>query len=214
MKFLANLWAAILKALGLCTIKELESAITETKDEDWATFQKQRENYEAQHKKDLELIDELREAARRYRDEVPTENLETIKSLEAQLHEVYQHSLNFGFPRSIPSPGSVSMYDLTVAHEDQLYYNARLRMILTDDETSRVNQEPDQAKRIKIVDQILEQRGMYTRIGRRMVMGGASPVTLAYNSDCTNFEVYAECAARIMPNAKTIVVKTFLDKEE
>ena len=73
-----------------------------------------------------------------------------------------------------------------------------------DDETTRINQEPDQRRRYGMMFNYLKQRGLLEKIGERMITSGAATLAIAYNDDCTNYELYAEMAAKILPDAGTI----------
>ena len=222
---LKEFWYDILAMFGLCTIRAHNNSCTIIRD----SYEVQLEAYkeklrittETFHEKfdamqrDLDRIKELdatdkeqyREAVaqlERYRDAVPAENVDMIKTLQKQIGEIYATSRNFGFPNSLPMPGSISMSDNLMRTDDGEFYDAKVRMILMDDETQRINNEPDQRKRYIMMVDLLRRRGMLERIGERMITGGAATLAIAYNQNNTNYELYAEFTAKILPDAGTI----------
>ena len=207
---LLKLWTSILTALGLCTIKSRDLAIKELNsaiDEYNKTFTEYDEmikDLKERSEKAKEAYDRVHDQAIRYRDVVPTENLEIIKELQKQIHDIYATSRDFSFPNSIAIPGSTAMNDCGILNNNEPFIDLKVRLIATDDETARINQEPDQKRRYAMMINIMKQRGVLERIAERMVSCGAVPLAISYNSDCTNFELFAEFTAKVLPNAGTI----------
>ena len=223
--FIGRIWAAILRCLGLCTIKEADRKLQETvdklNDEALKCVQSITKSYDDRLDAYASEISKIHEKAyfadqqyhdalaqcERYRSEVSAENLATIKNLQSQLAEVYNTSRNFGFPNSLALPGSTSMTDNNIQVDGEKYTSVRVRMILTDDETAKINTEPDQKRRYAMSIDMLRRRGLLERLGERMITSGAATLAIAYNQECTNFELFVDAAAKILPDAGTIRTK-------
>lgn len=222
--FIGRLWAAILRCLGLCTIKEADHKLQETitklddkalkcvqdittsYDEKLSAYESELNDIRAKADSMKKLYQDTFTQCDRYRQEVPTENLAIIKNLQGQLAEVYNTSRNFGFPNSLALPGSATMTDNNVQVDGENYTSVRVRMILTDDETARINTEPDQKRRYAMSVDMLRRRGLLERLGERMITSGAATLAIAYNMDCTNYELFVDVAAKILPDAGTIII--------
>lgn len=196
---LARIWRAILEFFGLCPMKDLNDLRQSHKE---ATV-----DLELKINEKNEQIAKLMAQCNRYRDEVPTENLQVIKDLESQIHGIYVTSRNFGFPNSVPLPGSATMTDAGIMYNDTPFIDLNIRAIATDEETARINQEPDQRRRFIMMIDILRNRGFLTRIGERIITSGAATVGMAYNPDCTNYEVYVDVAAKILPDGGIVHIE-------
>lgn len=218
---LLKIWYSILAAFGLCTIRsrdEKEREIADLHDKYDEEIQNIIKDYEGKFAEYGRMIDDLTKRSQiakesynrihdqmlRYRDTVPTENLDTIKELEKQIHDIYATSRHFSFPNSIPMAGSVSMNDSGVIADNDNFLDVKVRLIATDEETAKINQEPDQVRRYAMLVDIMKRRGLLERLGERMISSGAATIAMAYNGDCTCFECYLEATAKVLPDAGTI----------
>ena len=218
---LLKFWYLILANLGLCTTRARDKAIAEITDRTTVTmrgYDQVIEDYEAKLAEYEKNITDLKEQALRakerydetyaqmlrYRDDVPIENVDMIKNLQSQIHDIYATSRNFGFPNSIPMAGSVSMSDSGITVNGDNFVDLMIRMITLDEETVRINQETDQRRRYALMVNYLKQRGLLEKIGERMISSGAATLAIAYNHDCTTYEIFAEMTAKVLPDAGTI----------
>lgn len=130
-------------------------------------------------------VDSSREAA--------MENLDLIKELQKQVGDLFHDHPVFGFPTGIPIPGSTCVTTSDYTKEDGTNVAVlRGRSILTDDMTDKIDSTPGIVERTKLITSYMETYGLFAKIGKDLMNRGGIKLTLAYNRNCTAYEVYYE----------------------
>lgn len=124
-------------------------------------------------------------------------NLDYVKDTQKALGEVLGKTPEFGFPKRVAIPGSSTMTkDIKTLDDGEEYSVIRVRLIAPDNITAIINQEPDMATRVGI---LLKQMDIFETskvIGETLLNNGAVRLILAYNKNCTNYELFAEVVAK------------------
>ena len=162
-------------------------------------------------------MDTIRENAENMKSEVlrlknvPNESSALIKSFQKTLSEALHGSEEFGFQRSVPIPGSSCVRSsFSQDHDDNGLVNKytviRTRTIALDSETAKINEIPDLYGKIYYLTQIMQDRDILNRFAHDIIMNGGANVVLAYNPNCTNYELYCE-ATLLQPKTALIITK-------
>ena len=149
---------------------------------------------------------DLREAVDIYRS-AAERNLDYVKNVEKQISDVLRDSTAFGFPGSIPIPGSAVIRRDDVHIGDDEYNVIRARIMTLDHITTQINMEPDIGKRIGIVLDAMERQGLMNRISNALIASGAAALILAYNPNSTVYELYVEITAKNYKRGATLEVR-------
>lgn len=140
------------------------------------------------------LDEETADAERSY--EAATKNLDLIKGLQKQLGDLFHEHPVFGFPNGVPIPGSTCVTTSDFTKEDGTNVAViRGRTILTDDMTVKIDSTPGIVERTNLITSYMDTYGLYSRIGKDLMARGGIKLTLAYNRNCTAYEIYYEVIA-------------------
>lgn len=130
---------------------------------------------------------------------VPDENAALIKELQKQLGDLFREHPVFGFPNSIPIPGSTCVVSHTIRSDDtDDKAICQGRCILTDDITAAINDNPSAEDRFNIITNYMKRYDILARITLELMRHGALGLSLAYNKNCTAYEVYYEVIANVV----------------
>lgn len=142
------------------------------------------------------------------------QNLDLIKELQKQLGDVFHAHPVFGFPTGIPIPGSTCVTTFDYTKEDGTNVAVlRGRSILTDDMTPRIDNTPGIVERTQLIRDYMDQYDLFSKIGKDLMSRGGIKMTLAYNRNCTAYEVYYEAVVEHASGDAIIVIdKSVTDK--
>jgi len=128
--------------------------------------------------------------------ETASVNMEYVKDVQRKLGYALEHGEDFGFPNSRAIPGSATIRDYSVSDEEGKFTVIRTRAIALDHITAEIDRNPDMGTRLGLVLNQMRSGGMFARIGETLLNSGAVQLALAYNPNCTTYELYAEIVAR------------------
>ena len=123
-------------------------------------------------------------------------NLEYVDNVQKQLAGILEKSPEFGFPKSVPVPGSTSIKNYETESEGDKFEVLRFRVMAFDDTTYNIHQNPDMESRIGFMLNHLKQYGGMEKIAERLIYSGAVALTLGYNENSTVFSLYAEAVLK------------------
>jgi len=140
--------------------------------------------------------------------DAPFENQEYIKDLQTQLGDILHVSPCFEFSNDMAIPGSTCI--VTGIEDDpqgdERFTVVRGRTVLTDDMTPLIDQTKSIEDRMSLLMDYMKRWGLCDRIVRDLMSYGALSVSLAYNKNCTAYEMYYQLSAVRITGSATFTI--------
>lgn len=129
-------------------------------------------------------------------DEQQKINEDVQKALSKALHE----SVMWGFPENEVFPGCISVHTReSQISDDEKYVVVQGRTIFTDEMNTKLKEAKTNLERFDMILLALKKYGIYDRIIKDLMLRSGIVYTLAYNEECSAYEIYYQITAKKEP---------------
>lgn len=129
-------------------------------------------------------------------DEQQKINEDVQKALSKALHE----SVMWGFPENDVFPGCISVHTReSQISDDERYIVVQGRTIFTDEMNNKLKDAKTNLERFDMILLALKKYGIYDRIVKDLMLRSGIVYTLAYNEECSAYEIYYQITAKKEP---------------
>lgn len=205
--FFGRIWKWILRKLHLYTEEEHNKVCCVVE----ILYETQIAGLKAAHEQLLEMNQEMSDSIEELQHKLlvykktAKENLDYVKDVQKAIGDIMHTSKNFGFPNSVPIPGSAAVVTDHTEKDGEEFSVVRSRVITLDGLTTMINDNPDAETRTGLVVNHMRQYGLMNRIAESLISAGAVNFVLAYNRNCTCYEMYTEITAKNYANGGAMV---------